>query len=94
MNGQSRGIQTDEQGERGNSKAMKSRKTNLETIEPASDKPELHHSMARRPHKEIRLGREAQHRIGELLRTMYNSYVNEGVPQYLDDLVRRIGEQQ
>ena len=91
MNGQSREIQA---GERGSSKAMKSRKTNLEAFEPASEKPELHHSMARRPHKEIRLGREAQHRIGELLRTMYNSYVNEGVPQYLDDLVRRIGEQQ
>ena len=73
---------------------MKSRKTNIEAIEPASEKPELHNSMARRPHKEIRLGREAQHRIGELLRTMYNSYVNEGVPQHLDDLVRRIGEQE
>lgn len=76
---------------------MKSRKTNLEAIEPAepaSDKPELQNSMARRPHKEIRLGREAQHRIGELLRSMYNSYVNQGVPQHLEDLVRRIGEQE
>jgi hypothetical protein len=91
MNGQNRGIQA---GERGKSKAMKSRKTNLETIEPAAEKPEPHDTMARRPHKEIRLGREAQHRIGELLRTMYNSYVNEGVPQSLDDLVRRIGEQE
>jgi hypothetical protein len=91
MNEQSRGIQA---GERGSSKAMKSRKSNLDAIEPASEKPELHNSMARRPHKEIRLGREAQHRIGELLRSLYNSYVNEGVPQHLDDLVRRIGEQQ
>jgi hypothetical protein len=73
---------------------MKSRKTNLEAFEPASEKPEPHNPMTRRPHKEIRLGREAQHRIGELLRSMYNSYLNEGVPQYLDDLVRRIGEQQ
>jgi hypothetical protein len=91
MNEQSRRIQA---GERGNSKAMKSRKTNLEAIEPPSEKPELQHSMARRPHKEIRLGREAQHRIGELLRSMYNTYVNEGVPQHLEDLVRRIGEQE
>jgi hypothetical protein len=46
-----------------------------------------------RPHKpEIRLGREAQARIGELLRTMYNGYVNEGVPSDLEALVRRIGE--
>jgi len=50
--------------------------------------------MGKRPHKpEIRLGREAQARIGELLRSMYNSYVNQGVPQQLDDLVRRLGEQ-
>jgi hypothetical protein len=91
MNGQNRGIQA---GERGKSKEMKSHKTNLEALEPASEKPELHNSMARRPHKEIRLGREAQHRIGELLRSMYNSYVNDGVPQTLEDLVRRIGEQE
>ncbi len=50
--------------------------------------------MAKRPQKpEIRLGREAQARIGELLRSMYNSYVNQGVPNHLDDLVRRLGEQ-
>jgi hypothetical protein len=72
---------------------MKSRKTNLEAIEPASDKPELQNPMAKRPHKEIRLGREAQHRIGELLRSMYNTYVSQGVPQHLEDLVRRIGAQ-
>lgn len=90
MSEQNRGIQA---GELGKSKAMKSRKTNLEAIEPASEKPELQHSMVRRPHKEIRLGREAQHRIGELLRSLYNTYVNEGVPQHLEDLVRRIGEQ-
>jgi hypothetical protein len=50
--------------------------------------------MGKRPHKhEIRLGREAQVRIGELLRSMYNSYINQGVPQHLEDLVRRLGEQ-
>lgn len=77
---------------KGESEAMKSRKTNLEAVEPVSDKPELQNSMGRRPHKEIRLGRETQAKIGELLRTMYNSYVSEGVPQHLEDLVRRLGE--
>jgi hypothetical protein len=78
----------------GKSEAMKSRKTNLEAVEPDADRPESHDPMGKRPHKhEIRLGREAQVRIGELLRSMYNSYVNQGVPQRLEDLVRRIGEQ-
>jgi hypothetical protein len=78
----------------GNSDEMKNRKTNLEAVESDADRPEAHDSMGKRPHKhEIRLGREAQVRIGELLRTMYNSYLNEGVPQHLEDMVRRIGEQ-
>jgi Anti-sigma factor NepR len=78
----------------GISETMKSRKTNLEAIEPDTDRPESSDSTGKRPHKhEIRLGREAQVRIGELLRSMYNSYVNQGVPQRLEDLVRRIGEQ-
>jgi anti-sigma factor NepR-like protein len=72
---------------------MKSRKTSLEAVEPDADRPELD-STGKHPHKhEIRLGREAQVRIGELLRSMYNSYVNQGVPERLEDLVRRIGEQ-
>jgi hypothetical protein len=71
-------------------------KTNLEPVEPDPDsnKPEPQNSMGKRPHKEIRLGREAQGRIGELLRAMYNAYVSQGVPQHLADLVRRIGEQE
>lgn len=69
-------------------------KTNLEAVEPEVDKPEPQNSMGKRPHKEIRLGREAQVRIGELLRSMYNAYVNQGVPDYLEKLVRRIGEQE
>jgi hypothetical protein len=74
---------------------MKSRKTNLEAIHPDADRPETHDDpTGKRPQKhEIRLGRETQVRIGELLRTMYNSYVNQGVPQHLEDMVRRIGEQ-
>ncbi len=74
--------------------AMKSSKTNLEAIEPQLDKQQLQHPINTRPHKEIRLGREAQVRIGELLRTMYNSYVDQGVPKQLEDLVRRLGEQE
>jgi hypothetical protein len=69
-------------------------KTNLEPVPPETDTPEPQNSMGKRPHKEIRLGREAQVRIGELLRTMYNTYVSQGVPQHLEDLVRRIGEQE
>ncbi len=50
--------------------------------------------MGKGTHKtEARLGREAQARIGELLRAMYNSYVNQGVPRHLEDLLRRLGEE-
>jgi hypothetical protein len=72
---------------------MKTRKIDFEAVEPDADRPELDDSMSKRPKHEIRLGREAQVRIGELLRSMYNTYVNQGVPQRLEDLVRRIGEQ-
>lgn len=81
-------------GEAGKSDKMKSRKSNLEALEPDMAKPELQNSMVRHPQKpEVRLGREAQARIGELLRGMYNGYVNQGVPQHLEDLVRRLAEQ-
>jgi hypothetical protein len=81
-------------GRMGKSEVMKSHKTNLEAVEPAADQPESPESMAKRPHRpEIRLGREAQARIGELLRNMYNSYVNQGVPSHLADLVRRLGDE-
>jgi hypothetical protein len=72
---------------------MKHRKTNLETV---TDKPESHDPMARSattPHKEARLGREVQARIGQQLRAMYNDFVNQGVPPHLADLVRRLGDQ-
>ena len=74
---------------------MKTRKSNLDTVEPDMDKPELQNTVGKRPHhkQEIRLGREAQARIGELLRAVYNSYVSQGVPQHLEDLVHRLGEQ-
>jgi hypothetical protein len=77
----------------GKSEVMKSHKTNLEAVEP-TDKPEHPDQAGKRPHKpEIRLGREAQARIGELLRTMYNTYVNQGVPPRLAELVRRLGDE-
>jgi len=81
-------------GRMGKSEAMKSHKTNVEAVAPAADQPEHPESMAKRQHRpEIRLGREAQARIGELLRNMYNSYVNQGVPPHLADLVRRLGDE-
>jgi Anti-sigma factor NepR len=84
-------------GERGKDDAMKHRKTNLDPVEPDTDKPEIENPMARsatNPHKpEARLGREVQARIGQQLRAMYNDVVNQGVPSHITDLVRRLGEQ-
>lgn len=72
---------------------MKHRKTNLEAV---TDKPESQDPMARpatTSHKEARLGREVQARIGQQLRAMYNDFVNQGVPPHLSDLVRRLSDQ-
>jgi anti-sigma factor NepR-like protein len=84
-------------GERGKDDAMKHRKTNLEPLEPVAEKPKNQDPMARpaaTSHKpEARLGREVQARIGQQLRTMYNDVVNQGVPQHLADLVRRLSDQ-
>jgi Anti-sigma factor NepR len=80
-------------GDRGKDDAMKHRKTNLETV---TDKPESQDPMARpatTSHKEARLGREVQARIGQQLRAMYNDFVNQGVPPHLADLVRRLSDQ-
>ena len=85
-------VELESHGRMGKSEVMKSHKTNLEAVEPTDDKSE--HPDAKRMHKpEIRLGREAQARIGELLRAMYNTYVNQGVPSHLSDLVRRLGDE-
>lgn len=85
-------------GERGKDDVMKHRKTNLEPLEPAAEKPENESPMARSassPHHkpEARLGREVQARIGQQLRAVYNDVVNQGVPQHLADLVRRLSDQ-
>jgi hypothetical protein len=87
-------------GERGKDDAMKHRKTNLDEVEPVAEKPESQDPMATTtttttPHKpEARLGREVQARIGQQLRAMYNDVVNQGVPQHLEDLVRRLSNQE
>jgi hypothetical protein len=83
-------------GERGKDDDMKHRKTNLDPLEPVADKPETQDPMGRgTPQKpEARLGREVQARIGQQLRAMYNDVVNQGVPQHITDLVRRLGDQE
>ena len=84
-------------GEWGKEDDMKHRQTKLEPVEQVADKPETD-PMARpatTPHKpEARLGREVQARIGQQLRSMYNDVVNQGVPQHLADLVRRLSDQE
>jgi hypothetical protein len=90
-------------GKRGNDddmkqRDMKQRKTNLEPVEPVAENPESQDSMARpatSAHKpEARLGREIQARIGQQLRALYNDVVNQGVPQHIADLVRRLSDQE
>jgi hypothetical protein len=76
---------------------MKSGKTvNIEPPAPNADKPEARDAMGRpvTPRKsEVRLGREVQARIGQQLRAMYEDVVQEGVPQHINDLIRRLSEQ-
>ena len=87
-------------GERGKDEDMKNRRTNLEPLEagkPDAAKPETLDSMGRpvTPHKpDVRLGREVQARIGQQLRAMYDDLVNQGVPQHISDLVRRLSDNQ
>jgi hypothetical protein len=90
-------------GKRGNDddmkqRDMKQRKTNLEPVEPVAENPESQDPMARpanSAHKpEARLGREIQARIGQQLRALYNDVVNQGVPQHIADLVRRLSDQE
>jgi Anti-sigma factor NepR len=87
-------------GERGKTEEMKNPRTNLEPAErvrPQDDRPETVDSMGRpvTPQKpDVRLGREAQARIGQQLRAMYEEFVNQGVPQHITDLVRRLSDQE
>lgn len=88
-------------GERGKNDEMKHRRTNLEAVEPeadkpASDRPETRDSMGTSmttPTKPAaRLGREVQAKIGQQLRAIYDDVVNQGVPDHIADLVRRLTE--
>jgi len=87
-------------GERGKTEEMKNRRTNLEPVEPdkpETDRPEALNSMGRpvtSQKPEVRLGREVQARIGQQLRAMYDDFVNQGVPQHINDLVRRLSEKE
>lgn len=76
---------------------MKTGKTaNVEPPVPNTDKPEARDAMGRpvtSRKTEVRLGREVQARIGQQLRAMYDAVVNQGVPQHIADLVRRLSEQ-
>jgi Anti-sigma factor NepR len=47
-----------------------------------------------RPARNVRLGREVQARIGQQLRALYDDVVNEGVPQHIAELVRRLSDQE
>jgi Anti-sigma factor NepR len=86
-------------GERGKNEEMKNRRTNLDPVErdkPEADRPETLDSMGRPvtlPKPEARLGREVQARIGQQLRAMYDDFVQQGVPQHINDLVRRLSDQ-
>ena len=71
---------------------MKHRNTNVEPVDPVSEKPEGRDNMVRH-RSEARLGREVQARIGQQLRAIYDDVVNQGVPSHLADLVRRLSEQ-
>jgi hypothetical protein len=68
---------------------------NLEKPVPDPDSPEnqVMDAPTIQPKREVRLGREVQARIGQQLRAMYDDVVQEGVPQHISDLVRRLSEQ-
>lgn len=86
-------------GNRGKDEEMTGQKTNREAFEPNPDAPEAQDAVgqdtmgkpAQKP--EVRLGREAQARIGQQLRDMYQTFVQEGVPPNLADLVHRLSDQ-
>ena len=89
-------------GERGKNGEMKQRRTieaaQPEAEKPGSDQPETRDAMGRpittSQKPAARLGREVQARIGQQLRAMYDEFVNQGVPQHITDLVRRLSDQE
>jgi hypothetical protein len=76
---------------------MKTGKTvNVQPPLSGEDKAEARDAMGRpvtQRKSEVRLGREVQARIGQQLRAMYDDVVNQGVPQHIADLVRRLADQ-
>jgi hypothetical protein len=88
-------------GERGKNGEMKQRETTKAAApeeKPGSDQPETRDAMGRpvtTPQKPAaRLGREVQARIGQQLRALYDDVVNQGVPEHITDLVRRLSDQE
>jgi hypothetical protein len=87
-------------GERGKNEEMKNRRTNLDPLEPEqpqadrAENPEMTARPSNAQKPEVRLGREVQARIGQQLRALYDDYVNQGVPENITDLVRRLSEQE
>jgi hypothetical protein len=67
---------------------------NAESSAPDAETPAWD-AMGRPTHRksEVRLGREVQARIGQQLRALYDEVVKEGVPDHINDLVRRLSEQ-
>jgi hypothetical protein len=87
-------------GERGKSDEMKHRRTEAPASDhdkPEMDEPHMQDAMGKpatpqnKPH--ARLGRETQARIGQQLRAMYDDVVNQGVPDRINDLIRKLGQQ-
>lgn len=68
---------------------------NAESSAPDAEPPQAWDAMGRSTHRksEVRLGREVQARIGQQLRALYDEVVKEGVPDHINDLVRRLSEQ-
>ena len=89
-------------GERGKNGEMKHRRTieaaAPEAEKPRPDQPETQDAMGRpitTPQKPTaRLGREVQARIGQQLRAMYDDVVNQGVPQHIADMIRRLSDRE
>jgi hypothetical protein len=61
--------------------------------EDKADEAEATGKAATQRKGEVRLGREVQARIGQQLRGLYDDVVNQGVPKHIDDLVRRLTDQ-
>jgi hypothetical protein len=90
-------------GEQGKAEEMKHPRTTLEAAAPESGKPNPNDPQSRDPigrpvntpqKPEVRLGREVQARIGQQLRALYDDVVNQGVPNHITDLVRRLSDQE